>query len=247
MVWFNIWELLSVIFQERSSTEQNLSINFVVLEWNSLDVAALKRQGTLIIHDDRLQDWFLVLGFFHLLPLSRFQGGLTWQVVRIIYIFLVLLLIHIIEFAVEVIQKVLDCQKHHFPVSHRVIVILSDDGSGHFVAIFSTRVDIEIRWKVIMLDFQGFITILQRNLLKNSDCFRDSVLQLEVVDVDYLVRGWQLGLEHYFLEEFVVSFPESYVQDLVSLRFLPNFVGTWVNHRIVLEKLRSFLVFGSHL
>lgn len=75
---------------------------------------------------------------------------------------------------------------------------------------------------------------LKLELIKKLDGFRDTVLKLQIVDIDHFVFECELSFESHRLQKLVVGLPERLVK-YVTLVVFANLVGSRVDHRVVLE------------
>ena len=148
---------------------------------------------------------------------------------------------HLVELTVKLIQLILDSQEHKFPVAHRVVVVALNNSSGNFIAVLCTSEKVKVCAQIVILNLEGMHVVFSCGFwpfkfLEQSNSFRDSVLELEVVNIDQLILEVKLVLERYCLKIGVECLSKCLVENLMHAR-LTDFVRSRVDHWVVLEQL----------
>jgi len=132
---------------------------------------------------------FLFLALLHLITFALFHACITGQFAgEVIFIWFLraIILLHIIELAIQIIKQVLNGQEHHFPVMDWVVIVFAKYSARYLELVRCPRENIEVRWEVIVLNLQRLFQIIDLEILEQGDSFSDTVLQLQVVDENNL-------------------------------------------------------------
>jgi len=223
--WLDVAELLSLVFDERRSGEENLSVNQVVLHCDFLDVVRVDFHFTSEgLHLNIVDNRSLLLG--DVLSLSLLLLVCFLVIICVNWLVSLALLNTVLVSFVNFSKLFFDLLEENLEMFDRIIIVLFDDSScvrETFLLTFFNK-EVKIGLHVVVGHLAGIVVALLLQVSKFDgveylDCLIDSVLELkEVCKLETMLRdeskpGVGHVLVHNKVQERSISVLELHVQN----------------------------------